>query len=219
MDTMIHNGLDLDRWRFGDGGPGAVWTGRLVPEKAPHLAIDAALTAGMRLRLFGPVHDEDYFANVITPRLGGGIEYVGHWPVDILAREVSNAGVAVVTPTWDEPFGLIVAEALACGTPVAAFDRGAMAELIGPDDGRLARPGDVESLARAMRAAAGIDRSGCRRSAERRFSVTRMIDEYEHWFERQIARRLGRRILHLVSGRAADEWVDTVDTVDAAEVG
>ena len=191
-ERVILNGVDLDTWRPGGGGPGAIWTGRIVPEKAPHLAIDAARSAGMPLRLFGPVHDTLYFETEIRPRLGAGIEYAGHWPEEALAEAVGSARVAVVTPSWDEPFGLIVAEALACGTPVAAFDRGAMAELIGPSEGCLARSGDAVDLSRAMRSAALLDRHACRRSAERRFSSVRMIDEYEAWFASEIDRRRSR---------------------------
>ena len=223
----ILNGVDLARWRMGGGGHGAVWTGRIVPEKAPHLAIDAARIAGMPLRVFGPTHDDDYFDEHIAPRLGEGIEYVGHWPVDHLAQAVGSAAVAIVTPNWDEPFGLIVAEALACGTPLAAFDRGAMSELIGTSDGRLARPNDTADLARAMLSAATLDRSACRRSAERRFSAERMIDDYESWFEFEVARRSGRRLLRLIphlvehdDGRGrGDDDDDDRDDVGAAGCG
>jgi len=186
---VIPNGVDLRSWRQGPGGTGAVWTGRLVAEKAPHLAIDAARLAGMPLRLLGPAHDPAYFDGMIRPRLGGSVEYLGHGTVAELADAVGSAAVAVVTPTWDEPFGLVVAEALACGTPVAGFAMGALVELVDSSTGRLARCGDVAGLADAMRAAAELDRDGCRARAREHFSVERMVDGYESWFAELLARR------------------------------
>ena len=141
IERVIHNGVDLQRWRPGPGGTGAVWWGRIVPEKAPHMAIDAARLAGVPITLMGPVHDEAYFAREVQPRLGGDVRYAGHLTAADVAAAVGRAAVAVVTPAWEEPFGLVVAEALACGTPVAAFDRGAMGELVENATGRLAPPG------------------------------------------------------------------------------
>ena len=181
------NGVDLDTWRVGPGGDDAVWTGRIVPEKAPHLAIDAARLAGLPLRLLGPIHDVNYFDEQVGPRLGRDIEYLGHGSAATVAEIVGRSGVAVITPTWEEPFGLVVAEALACGTPVAGFARGALPELVDPDTGVLVSAGDVAALAQAMTAATRLDRSACRRRAVDRFSATRMVDDYERWFAELIA--------------------------------
>jgi glycosyltransferase involved in cell wall biosynthesis len=183
LDGVIHNGVDLARWCPGPGGEAAVWWGRLVPEKAPHLAIDAAQLAGLDIRLAGPRHDGPYFDAEIEPRLGPGVEYVGHLGLGDTAALVRTSAVAVVTPTWDEPFGLVVAEALACGTPVAAFARGALVELLDDDTGRLAPADDVAGLARAIGEATALDRVACRRRAERRFSAGAMTDGYESWFQ------------------------------------
>ena len=179
---VIHNGIDLERWPLGPGGEALAWWGRLVPEKAPHLAIEAARRAGRDLRLAGPCHDAEYFDAEVRPRLGGGIEYLGHLGVDEMASLVGSSAVAVVTPTWDEPFGLVVAEAFACGTPVAAFDRGALAELVDDETGRLAPADDVAVLADAVSAACELDRAACRRRAEEHFSADAMADRYEAWF-------------------------------------
>lgn len=187
FDRVIHNGVDLERWSFGPGGTGAVWWGRLVPEKAPHLAIDAARLAGVALTLMGPAHDEAYFETEVRPRLGGPIRYAGHLDASELAAVVGRAAVAVVTPAWEEPFGLIVAEALACGTPVAAFDRGAIGELLDERTGRLAPSGDVTALATAIVEASGLDRADCRRRATTCFSAETMVDGYESWFDELVA--------------------------------
>jgi glycosyltransferase involved in cell wall biosynthesis len=180
--TTILNGVDTDLWHRGPGGSTAVWTGRIVPEKGPHLAIDAARSAGVPIVLAGPVMDRSYFDAQVTPRLGPGAEYLGHLSQAELDDVVGRAGVAVVTPEWDEPYGLVAAESMACGTPVAAFARGALPELVDDTTGRLASPGDVAALGDAIRAAARLDRDTVRRAAERRFCKQRMVDEYEHLY-------------------------------------
>jgi glycosyltransferase involved in cell wall biosynthesis len=179
---VIHNGVDLDRWRFGAGGGPAVWSGRLVPEKAPHEAMDACRLAGVPLVLVGPAHDRDYYRTEVEPRLGRGIEYRGHLDHRELARLMRTASVAVVTPAWDEPYGLVASEAMASGTPVAGYARGALPEVVGPDGGVLVEPGDVDALAAAVRAARRLDRLACRRHAELTCSIERMVDDYERCY-------------------------------------
>lgn len=176
---VIHNGVDVDRWQPGPGGGPAVWFGRLVPEKGAHLAIDAAVRAGRSLRLAGPISDRTYFEHEIRPRLAlAGIEYAGHLTQGELARLVGEASVAVITPCWDEPYGLVVAEALACGTPVAAFARGALPELVDDTCGRLVAPGDVDALAAAIVDAGRLSRRAARSRAVAECSLERMVDRY-----------------------------------------
>ena len=181
--TVIRNGVDIGRWRRGPGGERAVWVGRLVPEKAPHLALDAARRAGMAIDLAGPVFDARYFADEVEPRLGDGARYLGHLDSRDLAALVGSSAVTVVTPAWEEPYGLVAAESMACGTPVAAFARGGLAEFVGDAGGRLAPGGDVAALAAAMRAARELPRDGVREHAARHVDHGRMVDEYERLFD------------------------------------
>ncbi|WP_017933691.1 glycosyltransferase [Nocardioides sp. Iso805N] len=178
----IANGVDTDLWAPGPGGGGAVWSGRIVPEKAPHLAIDAARAAGLAIELAGPVFDHAYFADHIEPRLGGDVRLLGHLSQRELATVVGRARVAIVTPAWDEPYGLVAAEAMSCGTPVAAIRRGAMSEVVGKTAGRLAEPGDVPGLARAVLEAAALSRNEVRAWACRHHGLSRMVDEYEDFY-------------------------------------
>jgi glycosyltransferase involved in cell wall biosynthesis len=181
---VIRNGVDVDRWLPGPGGGAAVWFGRLVPEKGAHLAIDAAVLAGRPLQLAGPISDHDYFEQEIRPRLAQpGIDYVGHRTQTELVRLVGAASVALVTPCWDEPYGLVVAEALACGTPVCAFARGALPELLDESCGRLVAPGDVGALAKAIVEASSLSRAAARRHAVRDCSLEHMIDGYVELYE------------------------------------
>lgn len=188
--VCVPNGIDLSRWPTGPGGTGAVWSGRVVPEKAPHEAIKAARRAGMPLTLAGPVLDERYFREAVQPLLGLGIDYVGHLDQADLADLVGRSAVAIVTPDWDEPYGLVAAEALACGTPVAAYARGGLPEVLTADTGRLAAPGDVDMLAAAVVTAAGLDRRACRQHAEADLSLERMVDLHEDVYYEVVRRRL-----------------------------
>ena len=183
--SVVRNGVDLDEWPLGLGGDRLVWFGRFVPEKAPHLAIEAAGRAGMPLTLVGPVVDRAYFDQAIRPRLGPDVEYVGHLTVPDLAALVGASAGALVTPVWDEPYGLVVAEALACGTPVVAFDRGGIPEVLADSAvGSLVAPGDVEAMARAIPGAVRLDRQQVRSYAERYLSLDRMVTRYERLYSR-----------------------------------
>jgi glycosyltransferase involved in cell wall biosynthesis len=185
---VIHNGVDVTRWRAGGGGGAPVWFGRIAPEKGAHLAIDAATLAGCPLRLAGPIADRAYYDAEIRPRLERpGIEHVGHLTHAALVDLLGAASVALVTPCWDEPYGLVVAEALACGTPVCGFARGALGEILREDCGRLVAPGDVEALAAAIGPASKLSRDTARRHAERFCSLERMVERYSALY-RELAR-------------------------------
>lgn len=183
---VFPNGVDTARWAAGRGGDRFVWFGRIVPEKAPHLAIDAALAAGRRVVLAGRVGDAAYFEAEVRPRLGGDATYVGPLHQRALARLVGGSAVALVTPTWDEPFGLVIAEAMATGTPVAAFDAGGVSEVTGGSPGAAVVPqGDVAALAAAALELAERSRPGTRLRARTRadaiarHSLTRRHAELE----------------------------------------
>jgi glycosyltransferase involved in cell wall biosynthesis len=176
---VVRNGVDTSRWVPGLGGSGAVWTGRIVPEKGLHHAVAAARAVGLPLRIAGPVIDTAYFESTVRPLLGGDVEHLGHLTHPQLVQLVGEADVALVTPLWDEPYGLVAAEALACGTPVAAYRRGGVPEALGPDCGRLAAPGDTAALAVAVTAAVSLSRTAAREHAVAHCSLTAMVDEYE----------------------------------------
>jgi glycosyltransferase involved in cell wall biosynthesis len=175
---VVLNGVDVDRWAAGPGGDDLVWFGRLVPEKAPHDALRIAAASGRRLRLAGPVSDRAYFHDVLRPLLGQRAEYVGHLGVDDLVSLVGSSAASLVTPAWDEPYGLVAAESLACGTPVLGYGRGGLNEFVAPRCGVLVAGGDVDGAVRHVEQVAALDRRACREHAVLHCSVEKMIEAY-----------------------------------------
>ncbi|MBC6996682.1 glycosyltransferase [Neolewinella lacunae] len=179
--TVVHNGLALEDWPYSAAGSPrtAVWYGRFTPEKGAEYAIAAARAAGYRLTLAGPVYDPDYFSRAIAPQLGGDIHYAGHLTQAELAALVGQAAVGLVTPVWDEPFGLAYAEMLACGTPVAGFASGAAAEIITPATGILVAKRDTAALTQVLgEVERSKDRQTCRAHVEKEFQVETMLTGY-----------------------------------------
>lgn len=178
--VSVPNGIRLDHWRdLRIAEPDlAVWSARITPEKGLHLAIDAVREASMRLHICGPIADPAYFAAEIGPRLGRDVVHVGHLNHESLARELARAAVFVSSSVWPEPFGLSLVEALACGTPVAAFDTGAAAEIVIESAGALATEQTASALAAAIRRASRCDREQVRSRADD-YDLQRMVDRYE----------------------------------------
>jgi glycosyltransferase involved in cell wall biosynthesis len=175
---VVHNGVDVDRWPAGSGGPYVAWSGRITPEKGPHLAIEAARRAGRRIVLAGPIGNADYFRGKVEPLLGDGACYAGHLDQEKLASLVGGAAAVLVTPQWDEPYCLVVAEALVCGTPVVAFERGGIPEVLDPQCGRLVRPDDVAAMAAAIPEAIALSRTAVRDRAIATCGASSMVEGY-----------------------------------------
>lgn len=185
---VVLNGVETHVWRPSGvpaGPPYAVWSGRIVPEKAPHLAVDAAVRAGLTLDLAGRIGDERYMSRVLAPRLrdaGDRVRFHGALGRDALVPMVAGASVALVTPCWEEPFGLTAVEALACGTPVVALARGGIREILSGRPGVvLVEPGadPASALAAAIPVALTLDRVATAQSAAAAFSHDTRIDRIE----------------------------------------
>ena len=180
---VIANGVEDDGQGPGVGGEHLVWMGRLTREKGADLAVRVARRAGRALRLAGPVSDPGWFDEVIAPQLGRGVEYVGHLCHGDLAALVRNSAVALVTPRWEEPFGLVAAEAAMWGTPVVALDRGGLSEFVTPEIGVMVSvAGDDDTLvgvlSEAVARAAQLPRSQVDAAARRALGAPRMVEEY-----------------------------------------
>lgn len=187
---IVSNGIDLGHFPFRaypSADPYLIWYGRIVPEKGLDYAIDAARITEMPLKVAGPISDRGYYDREIAPRLGDGIEYLGHLSHGALAGLVGGARVSLCTPRWEEPYGLVVAEALACGTPVAAFARGGIPDILDASCGVLCEPDDVTGLSRAALAATTLDRKDCRDRAVAWCDAERMVDAYEAIYRDMVA--------------------------------
>jgi len=162
-------------------GHGAVFAGRLSPEKGAAEAIDIAAAAGLSIDVYGDAYDEGYVRDRITPRRAMlGVRTHKAIPRASLWTAMSKAAVVLNPVYWDEPFGMVAAEAQACGTPVVAFRRGGLTEVI--EDavtGFLVPPGDVQAAVEAVGRTASISRAACRRHAERHLDLDQSLDAHE----------------------------------------
>ena len=180
--ATIHHGIPMEQFhpRVGPptGGDYLLFFGRLHPDKGVVEAIDLAESAGQPLVIAGIIQDQEYFERHVEPRLDGQrVRYVG--PAGPEQRQALLAGASVLLHliSFDEPFGLSVVEAMACGTPVLARPRGSMREIIAPGvNGFLTR--SPEEDAEALPRLHTLDRQRVRDSVAHRFDVERMVDEY-----------------------------------------
>ena len=177
-------------------GQGALFGGRLSPEKGAAEAIDIARAAGIPIDVYGDPYDADYAREQIGPRRAlPGVTVHQGVPRASLWAAMARAAVVLYPVRWDEPFGMAAAEAQACGTPVVAFRRGALGEVIaGGRTGFLVPPGDTRAAADAVIRAADISRPACRDHAEAHLDLERSLDEHE---------RLYRRVAGLGAGAQA----------------
>ena len=192
----VYNGVDTERLKFNPrGGDYLAWLGRIAPEKGLDRAIRIARQAGLPIKIAArlPLDDRDdpqvradweHYLAVIKPLLKGpGVEYVGEIGDSEKVDFLGGARALLFPIDWPEPFGLVMAEALACGTPVVARRRGAVPEVISHGLTGLIGESDDE-LARLSLQVAGISRAACRAEAERRFSARAMTDGYEAVYRR-----------------------------------
>jgi glycosyltransferase involved in cell wall biosynthesis len=177
----IHHGIDVESFAVG-AKPGGylLFLGRFSPDKGAARAIEAARATGRRLILAGKVDaaDAEHFATAVEPGIDGDrIRYVGEVVADEKRRLLAGADALLFPIDWDEPFGLVMIEALASGTPVIGFRRASVPEVI--EDGVTGFVvDDTAGMTRAIANLGSIDRRACRLAAERRFTVARMTDDY-----------------------------------------
>lgn len=180
VDEVLPNGIDIGSVPPGTGSGGYLaFVGRMSAEKGADVACRVARALDLPLRLAGGRYDSGYFESEVRPRLGQDIEYVG--PLDRIAVQVLlGAARATLMPVgWDEPFGLVALESLATGTPVVAYARGGLTEiLVDRRSGRLVAAGDEAAFIAAVADVGRLRRRDCRADAMR-FDRSRMLDAHE----------------------------------------
>jgi glycosyltransferase involved in cell wall biosynthesis len=185
----VYHGLPTERYAFAPRDQGYLaFLGRLSPEKQPDLAIEIARRTGVPLKIAAKIDavDREYFDRTVAPLLDDPlVEYLGEIGDDAKAEFLGGARALLFPIDWPEPFGLVMIEAMACGTPVVARPCGSVPEVV--VDGRTGFLGSsLIELTDAVKRIDEIDRAECRRHVEERFSVGRMAEDYE-----AVYRRLG----------------------------
>lgn len=179
---IIYNGIDLSHFKFKEkGGDHFVWIARMNKHKGVENAIAAAEKLGVKLLLAGRIDptQKEYFDTYVKPHLNEKIQYVGELSEEQLSDFYGPAKACLYPIEWEEPFGLVVAESMACGTPVIAYRRGSMPELI--DDGKngFVIDSSIELLVEAMKKVDQIGRTLVRQQVEEKFSKETMVENYE----------------------------------------
>lgn len=190
MDTVYH-GVPRDLLKFNPAkGKYLAFLGRISPEKRPDLAIEVARRAGIPLKIAAKVDpvDQQYFTDVIKPKLReGGVEYIGEIADDQKSEFLGNALALLFPIDWPEPFGLVMIEALACGTPVIAAPRGSVPEVL-RDGVTSFLASDVGAMVAAVNKVESLSRVKCREEFDRRFTSEVMARNYERLYEALIER-------------------------------
>ena len=194
--ATVYHGLPRDLYTFHqEPNPGQylAFLGRIAPEKGPDKAIEVAKRVGMPLRIAAKVDpaDREYFRNKIEPLLDHPlVEYIGEISDAEKDDFLGNAYALVCPYDWPEPFGLVFIEALACGTPVLAYRRGSVPEILDHDrTGFICE--SVNEMAAAVENIPRIDRLRCRQAFEERFTIERMVQDYLKVYEQVIGETAG----------------------------
>ena len=194
VSDVVPNPIVVGRWPLREHKQDYVlWIGRMDPVKGAHRAITAARLAGAPLVLAGPVQSgqEDYFRELVEPHVDGRrVRYVGEVGGTAKQNLFANAAALLMPVCWREPFGMVMIEALACGTPVIAFAEGAAAEIvIDTENGRLVA--DETQMAEAIGQVGLIDPRRCRASVAARYDISVTVAGYERVYRDAIAAEAG----------------------------
>jgi glycosyltransferase involved in cell wall biosynthesis len=181
VDRVIHHGLDPDQYPVGRGDGGyLLFLGRMTPDKGVREAVSAARAAGRHLVIAAKAREaaeQRYFAEQIEPLLGDGVHFVGEVTGKIKLALMGGASALLNPIQWAEPFGLVMIEAMACGTPVVGCPNGAAPEIV--DDGRTGfLCSESASLVEAIQQVPELNRADCRAAVIERFSSARMVADH-----------------------------------------
>lgn len=181
---VLGNGFDLSQYQFNPQPQRQLaWVGRIAPEKGLEDAVAAAQIAGMPLKVWGVIQDQDYWQQICQDYPHAEFNHEGFLPTQQLQAAIGSCIALVMTPKWVEAFGNVAIEALACGVPVIAYRRGGPIEIVrSGETGWLVEPDSVPELVAAIGRLNQIDRANCRQHAEAEYSLEAMGDRLEQWF-------------------------------------
>lgn len=194
IDAVIYNGADISAIPFGAAArqpPYLLFAGRMSPEKGVVDAIQVALAADARLVMAGGVYDQRYYDEAVRPlieRTPDQITYLGPLPRERVWELMAGAMATLMPSHWDEPFGLVACEAQAAGSPVVAYLRGGLPEVIADGvTGALVAHDDSAAAAAALPRVYQLDRAACRTHVERHFTIPTMLAAYERLYAHILA--------------------------------
>ena len=192
VDQVIHHGIDPTFFPVGAGDGGYLaCLGRMAPDKGIHTAVRVAKEAGMPLLIGAKMREQaerDYFEAEVRPLLGDGVEYLGELATDEKFELLCGAKGLLNPIQWAEPFGLVMIEAMACGTPVISTRCGSVPEIVTPGKtGFICST--TQEMVEAVDQLESIDRADCRREVETTFSMSRMVDDHVALYQKLQKRR------------------------------
>ena len=191
--STVYNGIDLKQFHFNDNPQGNYFAflARMSPEKGPIQAIEVAKRAGVKLKMAAKVDetDREYFEKKVKPLIDGKqIEFIGEIGPREKDKFLKEATALLVPLQWEEPFGLYMTEAMACGTPVIALKRGSVPEIvIDKKTGFITQ--NLTEMVQAIKKVKQINRRACRRLVEENFSAEKMVSEYEEVYKKVLKRK------------------------------
>ncbi len=186
--TIIGNGFNLDNYIFQDSVQGPLaWVGRVAPEKGLEDAVYVANKLGEKLKVWGFIEDETYASKIEKSFPKGAIDWKGFLPTDKLQEELGKCRGLLNTPKWNEAYGNVIVEALACGVPVVAYKRGGPSEIIQHGHtGYLSKPDDKETLLYYANIIQKINRKNCREWVEKNASADIFANKVVNWLNKVI---------------------------------
>tara|TARA_B100000214_G_scaffold338813_1_gene284196 strand:- start:79 stop:783 length:705 start_codon:yes stop_codon:yes gene_type:complete len=183
---IVGNGLDMENYLFNEEADGPIgWAGRVAPEKGLEDAVKVASVLGEKLLVWGLIEDKEYALKIENSFPNGSIEWRGFLPTNKFQEQLGKCRVFINTPKWNEAYGNVIVEAMACGVPVIAYNLGGPGELIEDGfNGYLVQPNDTEGMIKAIKAVSKIKRSNCRSWVEKKASNKVFAERVEDWINK-----------------------------------
>ena len=189
---IVGNGFDKDNYFFNDNVNGPLgWAGRIAPEKGLEDAVKIASDLGEKLLVWGIIEDKEYASEIENTFRKGIINWKGFLPTTKFQEQLGDCRAFINTPKWNEAYGNVIVEALACGVPVVAYDLGGPGELIEDGfNGFLVQPNDLEGMKKAIKLVSKIKRRNCRDWFEKNASNRVFAERVENWINKGLNKNI-----------------------------